>query len=308
MTLLELETSNSGQVIKDIVAALASDLTIPEEDRTTFNRLNTDYGKTLDETLVTLYGTRDIRKTVLVTYFDEPFWKINIRAYLKRHAALFAHCFEYIDAEYDPIENYAGTENESVTNVHGARSESDSKTIGSQSNSTSHGARSGSDNRTRSVQSNSYTHGGHTDTTTEDVRTERAKNAPFESSTFYNNTETTTGGDQNSSGVIQPHTTREIYEQKSDTEQIGGYTDNVAHTEAAATDNETIGSRSDSGTHTEAAFTDTMTRLFTRHGNIGVLSSGELMERDLKWWQAFGWLFDTAHDISNLITEGVLCL
>ena len=308
MTILELETSNNCEVLKDIFESLSTDVSASETDRATFSRLNTEYGQTFDDTLASLYGERDLRPFATATFHNVPFWSVNIGAYLRRRATYLGKCLLYIDAEYSPIENYMGAENETIETVHGERSESESKTIGSQSNSTTRGQRSGSDNRTISDQNNTYTHGGHTDTTTEDVRTERNMNAPFESSTFYNNTETTTGGGQNAQGVIQPHETSIEYSQQGDTQTIGGHTDNVTHSEAQAQDSETIGSRSDSGTHTAAEYTDSTTREFERHGNIGVLSAGELMQRDSDFFKDFQWIFDTVHDIANLISGGVCAL
>lgn len=326
MTILELETSNSCEVIKDIFESLSVDASASETDRATFNRLNTEYGQVFDDTLASLYGERELRPFATATFHNVPFWSVNIGAYLRRRATYLGKCLLYIDAEYNPVENYMGNETESITENRGARSEntsntigsqSNSKTTGAQSNSTSYGAISETTSNTQGAQSNSYTHGAHDDQVIEDVRTERNKNAPFESNDFFNNTETTTGGEQNNAGVIQPHTTESKFAQQSDSESIGSRSDNgtrgvAAHSDSenigSRSDSETIGGRSDSGTHTAAAYTDTISRTFARHGNIGVLSAGELMQRDSDFFKSFQWIFDTVHDIANLISGGVYAL
>lgn len=287
MTILELQTANSGEIVTNIISTLAADTSLSESDRAAFSRLNADgYGKIIDDSLSTMYGQNELRDSVLSTYLLRPFWQVNISAYLRRRVEYFKKCFMYIDAEYDPVENYMGSEVEVVTENKGARSESGSDTVGSQSNSKQYGAAS-----------NSYTHGAHNDSVVADVTTERRKTSPEDTSTFYDTEETTAGGAVNGSGAIQPHTTENRFAQQQDSESIGAHIDG-----------ETIGGRSDSHTRTAAAYIDTMRREFTRHGNIGVLSSGELFEKDAAFWSAFGWLYDTTHDISNLISKAVWAL
>lgn len=308
MTILELETSNNCEVIKDIFESLSTDASASETDRETFSRLNTEYGQVFDDTLASLYGERELRPFATATFHNVPFWSVNIGAYLRRRATYLGKCLLYIDAEYNPVENYMGNETETTTENRGARSENTSSNIGSQSNSKQYGAISETTSETTGAQSNSYTHGAHTDEVTEDVRTERNKTAPFETDTFHNNTETTTGGAQNNSGVIQPHTTENKFAQQSDSESIGSRSDSGSRNVNSHSDSETIGGRSDSGTHTAAAYIDTISRTFTRHGNIGVLSAGELMQRDSDFFKDFQWIFDTVHDIANLISGGVMSL
>ena len=409
-TILYLQTQNENRTVTDIVTALSSDTSITESDRAVFNRLNADgYAKTIDETLTTLYGERELRPTILTEFLDVPFYKVNISSYLKRRAEYFKKCMMYIDAEYNPVENYMGVEVEEKTFVGGARAETTLSNMGAQSNSTTHGARSESGSNTIGQQSNSYTHGAtseqtrtdigqqentehlgavsttvdvhdggqsnstvhgaqsettntthgaHTDNTTEGVRTERTTKAPFESSSFYNESETTRGGAVNN-GVIQSasdsvsygsysdsgsrsatsYTDTENIGQKtvttdtdtdaitnsttlgtrsdtgmkttaavSDTETTGTRSDSNSFSATAYTDNETIGQRSDSESRNASTYTDTETREFTRHGNIGVLSAGELLGKDESYWKNFLWLFDTTHDIANLISRGVCAL
>lgn len=308
MTILELETSNSCEVIKDIFASLSVDASASETDRDTFSRLNTEYGRVFDDTLASLYGERELRPFATATFHNVPFWSVNIGAYLRRRATYLGKCLLYIDAEYNPVENYAGNETETTTENRGARSENTSSNIGAQSTTTTVGGYTDSVSKSIGAQSNSYTHGAHDDKVIEDIRTERTYKAPFESSDFFHDTQTETGGEQNAHGVIQPHTTENKFAQQSDSESIGSRSDSESHSIGSRSDSESVSGRADSGTHTTAAYTDTITRSFSRHGNIGVLSAGELMQRDSDFFKNFQWIFDTVHDIANLISGGVCAL
>ncbi len=301
MTILELETTNSNEVVKTLVAALANDATLTEADRAAFNRLNADgYAQTIDETLETVFGSRCLRRSVEAEFAGVPFWSLNIKAYLKRRVEWFKKCFLYIDAEYNPVENYQGTEHEFVQDIHGERKGSDTdtakpKTVETWYDNPNHQKTT----LTPQIITEDYTEANIVTTKGEGDTTVTTQNAPFESSSWYNNSK-----EETKHGTITE--TEQPYNRKSKTPEH-----TITETEIARVDkvyekhlqDETIEHH-----HQQDAAIDTHERNFDRHGNIGVLSAGELLGKDAEFWRAFGWLYDTAHDISNLISEGVLAL
>lgn len=317
-TILELEIENSGEAVKSIISTLASDMAITESDRAAFSRLNADgYGEMIDECLATMYGENILRKLASANYLDVPMWKVNISAYLKRRVEYFKKCFLYIDAEYNPVENYMGTEKETTREDRGKRY-------------TSQNAKYGED-KTHYEYDERKTHttfGGYTDTTTiadvtettttADVtetstlaeRTTTNEAAPFDKETFYNTdraTEKMKSGEEDSKTIAHDDDdTKTISHDGDDTLQHGQHTDLFIDDERE--DVTTRDEKTDTISTTANSYQDFIVREFSRHGNIGVLSAGELMERDQKFWTAFHWIYDTTHDISNLISTGVWAL
>lgn len=278
-TMTELQTETGGVVAASYTTLISQ--TISESDAALFNRLNDDgYISVIDNTLISDFGTRVVRDISIETLSDVPLWKINIMAYLRRRVDYFKKCLMYIDATYNPVENYAGTETETVTNVYD--DDVTSTSSGTKTKTLDYDSRTDTD--TRGDVTEEFTRG--------DMRT-TTKNAPFENTNFYNaeqQIQSMTDGDGDATKDIS-----KVSQDTPDTHTIGGHTDTI--TETPFTD-----------TTTRNARTDVMTRNFTRAGNIGVLAPGELMSKDSEFWSSFHWLLDTAHDIANMITTGVTYL
>ena len=299
MTILELQNENSGETVTNIISALSADNTLTESDRATFNRLNADgYGKIIDDSLSCMYGLNELRPTVLQTYLTRPFWEINISAYLRRRVEYFKKCFMYIDAEYNPVENYLGSEEETVTEERDERYTSTSN---------SYGADITRQNIAQKQNTNAYgaatdetTPADYTETTTAAERDTTTQTAPFESDTFHNENKVIEKMKAGESDVKSVE-----YESVEQTVR-GAHTDTF--TEGAHNDTITRDAKTDTQIENSRPYTDVITREFMRHGNIGVLSAGELMEKDAAFWASFGWLYDTTHDISNLISKAVWAL
>jgi hypothetical protein len=214
------------------------------------------------------------------------------------NAHFYEKCLEYIDAEYDPIENYNGVEEE-TTNL-----EYDEVY----------------DHGTDTKAQDTFQHGSHTDTFTEgfgghDVTTHIAKTKT--TSTPGTDTDTLkvspddTEGFHNKEQHSISHTQgTETYE-KMETGNDGG-NDKVEYSQKVNKDERQqyndiahVGGTEDSYGHTTDSRSDSVTRSLYRHGNLGVTTSAQMIQGDYEVWKYFGWLSDMAHDIANLLSIGV---
>lgn len=279
---------------------LSSDTGIPEDAQQVFDQfVADDYASTVDLLLSNKYGQREL------IYSDEAIsgdqHEPAIKAYLYSKWRYIAQCMEYLAAEYNPIENYQGDETETTTFDGGARSGTTGAVSGSRT-----------DTREEPEDNISYTYGAHTDTirpaaktttTTADKQTTTTETAPFESSEFFHKDKVTlegqqTGGaSQTTSVVSQTADDSYSYAQRHDGEvrHVGGH--------YLVTDIK--GSQTDSGTHSEAAYQDVTTRVFSRHGNLGQTTAGQMLTMDADFWKAFGWLDDLAHDLAVILAVTV---
>lgn len=301
-TILELETSNNGEVISGIIDALSSDMSIPETDRDVFNQLNTDgYAATLDETLAAHYGDRVLRPSVLTEYMLTPFWVINIRAYLKRKAPYFRHCLEYIEADYNPIENFFGEEHEETTTVNGERKSELKDTDKPRTFSTEYEKENHvTETEVPQIITEDYAEANIVTQTQHGDDTSTTSVSPFDDSTNWYQQDKVKNEYGNVTETEQPYNRKFKTPDHTTTETAYGYTDTV--TEKHLTDEISLHET------TIDEVTDTFERDFSRHGNLGVATPAELIQKDAETWRAFGWIYDTAHDVANLISGGVWAL
>lgn len=300
-TILQLQTTNDGKMVSDIITALASDTSISETDRTVFNQLNTDgYGAMFDDTLVAHYGERILRPAALSEYLSVPFWKVNITAYMKRHAAYFRHCLEYIAAEYNPIENVFSEEHEETSTTHGERHSCITDTDEPRTISTEYEKEQKTKEfTTPQIITEDYAEANIIKKTERGDDTVTNQNTPFEGDAWHNQTKTTDAyGDITE--TEQPYNRKFKTPEYTTTDVEFGYTDTV-------TEKHEADEVSTHDTLVDEAI-DTFERDTSRHGNVGTMSSAELIEKDANVWRAFGWIYDTAHDIANIISVGVIAL
>lgn len=265
----------------------------PEDVQATFTRLLSDkYLDIADKLLYTRYGERILRSE------DDTIIAMEVLSYLLMNAHFYEKCLEYIDAEYDPIENYNGVEQETIDTTY--------------DDVVQHGL----DTKAQDT----FQHGAHTDTYTEgfgghDVTTHIAKTkttstpgtdtdtlkvSPDDIDGFHNKEQHTishtqgtetyekmeTGGDDGNDKVS--------YSEKVNKDERQQYND-IAH----------VGGTQDSYAHYTDARDDKVVRSLYRHGNLGVTTSGQMIQGDYEVWKYFGWLSDMAHDIANLLSIGV---
>ena len=291
-TINELQTFTSG-----VVAASVSEMGSTIYD-TLFSRLNNDgYISVIDNLLTMLYGSRSLRDVLATDELTASLAEMQIKTYLFSRAEYFKKCLLYIDAEYNPVENYMGEETERTTFTGGERHSEHSETYGEDKTTRVDGARSTTD--IYGARSSGETPANYSEFFTYADETTTRSTAPFESESFHNREKEVT--ERGSDGD-----TREVVYDSDITRSESSHTD--SHSSTPVIDTDTRAARTDGGSNDTDEYIDTTVREFERHGNIGVLSAGELMIKDSDFWRSFNWLRDTAHDIANIISSGVWAL
>ena len=291
---------DNGKLVENVAEAMTTVTEpplFPAYVQETMERMVADkYMEACDNILYTRFGERIARTSDATTILWE------LRSYLVTHALYLQKCLGYIDAEYDPVENYSNTEHEEIKTEYGERGESGTQTKAE----------------------DTFQHGSHTDTFTEgadggyDVTTHTAKvetqttppgdtnttqTAPFESSEFFNQSKSTVTHTQGSETVARVAVggdngnDKVTYSQKKDKQEYQQYND-IAH----------VGGTEDSWGKTVDEVEDNVTRDMTRKGNIGTMTASEMIRKDWDLFKVFLWIEDMAHDIANLLSVGVSAL
>lgn len=277
-----------------VVGEITDDATIDAGIKEVFTAFE-DYGYSniVDMLLKGKYGDRELLFTDDEVEVEE--YKQPIFAYLFPRWRYIDQCMTYLASEYNPIENYSGTEHEET--------EFDVKqrqfTKGQQSNT-----------HTEPTDVFQHVEGQHTDqitpaekivTTTTDKQTTTNKVAPFDNSDFSNKEQTIVAGNQPDGSTqveqVSGQMTADQYnyaqQTHTDTSHYGmedGY--QVTDTEGQRVD-------------TDAAHKDKTTRDLTRHGNLGLMVESQMMTYDSDFWRRFAWLDDIAHNLAILLAQSV---
>lgn len=239
--------------------------------------------------------------------------------------------------DYEPLENYNMIENgtTSSTGTGGGTSEStDSGTntevrdLATSYTSTGQDTATGSNTITYDT-SDTVTHNtsdtttfgrsvattGNTSSTLNNTSTDTV--APFDSEVFFNNTQTT--GATSNTGTD----TSSVVNSGQDSTKVTG-TDTTAHTgtEGTSSSSTTDTTKTDSGTNTgsvettnstqsSASYSDSKsengTHTLTRHGNIGVTTSQQMLQSELDLIPRRQLKFEFYNDIKQLILIGIYC-
>lgn len=273
---------------------IVDDSNIAENIKEVFTAFE-DYGYSyiVDMLLKSKFGDRELLFTD--DEIEAEDYKQPIFAYLYPRWRYISQCMDYLASEYNPIENYSGTEYE--------QTEYDIKqrqfTKGQQANT--HLEPQDVTQTVEGQHTDQITPAQKTVTTTSDKQTTTNKVAPFESSDFFNKEETTVEGQQTGgASQVQQISSQNAadqynYAQKTDTVTshfgaTGGYT--ITDTEGQRVD-------------TDAAHKDVTTRNLTRHGNLGVMTAAQMMIYDDDFWKKFAWLDSIAHELAVLLAESV---
>ena len=185
----------------------------------------------------------------------------------------------------DDVENVSGARTDSTTRNMGQKTDSRTHTEGAKNDSKSiiHGAiqKTGSETLGARQDSSSYTQGAQSNSSTDKV-------SPYDSETFYNNRNVLDSiGNRNDST-----STNTGSQSNSSSENIGSYTDTEQILQGArtTTDSITEGAHTDSENTTKGAQTDTKTSTgseeytLRRKGNIGVMTSTDVMKKAVEFW------------------------
>lgn len=225
-----------------------------------------------------------------------------VRGWLFEREPYIRKCMEYIAAEYNPIENYQGTEHEETVFTGGQRVKTGNNVIGSATDSSTVGAVTVTD--TIAAQDVTTIHAKVTTDTTADKVTTETKNAPFEGG-YSDKDKTITTGTGTDGKVIGK---TEVYADNVNPDKVtyGNHTD--THGTSARTDSYTHGGHTDTHAETENQYIDNTVRDFDRHGNLGQMTAAQMIEYDRKAWESFRWLRFLANELANMIGYEVTAL
>lgn len=263
-------------------------------------KLNTAEKKALDTYIKIHIGNRDVLDILDPT--DTEDYKIisdQIRAYEYKLNTLY-DTTQYGD-EYIPTDNVFEERTETTTvtrtygnvqttDVTGARNESTAygsvlttNVIADRTNGYTSGSQSNSGSVTDNIGavSNSDTLGSGTDSVTVSETKSPFDDTDYNKASDKSTTSTTIGSRSNShseSARINSTTTSESIGSKTDSESIGGGTD--TSTTGSHTDTFTTQSATDTSSTTRGNDTETTTYIVNRHGNVGTISSAELLRQE----------------------------
>ena len=243
------------------------------------------YANAVDMALATRHGKKILLDDMLEHTDPEdeesPIWAdYAIQEYIFERAPWIRQQMAYIEAEYNPIENYSQVESETIDFDRKKKT----RDITNQEKPYS---------RQRSVSNpqiitEQYTEANIVNTTAQTATTVEQQTAPFESSSYFNQNKTT-----ETPGTVT--NTEQPYNRKFKTPA-----NTVTETESLQAAKEETQKIED------AAYIDQDRRELTRSGNIGVQTAAQMMKMDAEFWNNNRWLTQMAEDIANLICEEVI--
>lgn len=275
MNLMKLETDD-GPIVKSICEDMA---VTGQPFADIFSDFLDKYDLTLDNILITRHGKKVVLDDMLEDLGNYPLYYYAIEAYLKERAPWIRQQMAYIEAEYDPIENFVAHEEETIEDDVKLR---DKKTTHTDKPYTfQHTKLTPQITTEQFSEADIVTETGQTTTTVDNSVT------TYDSDTPHDNTKTET-----SPGTIT--NTEKPYSRKFTTPQI------------TVTDTDTLQANREYEDQTiEQPHKDKLTRELDRHGNQGIQTASQMMRLDSDWWRDNRWLSALALDIVNLICERV---
>lgn len=277
-----------------VVGEIVDNTNIAENIKEVFTAFE-DYGYSdiVDMLLKGKYGDREILFTDDEVEAED--YKQPIFAYLYPRWRYIDQCITYLASEYNPIENYSGTEHETT--------EYDVKerrfTKGQQDNT--HTEPQDVTQTIEGQQTNQVTPAQKTVTTTTDKQTTTNKVAPFDSSDFSNREQTVVSGDHED-GATQ---VQQVSSQQTADQYVNGQKTDTVTNHYGMVDGYQVSDTEGQRIDTDAAHKDKTTRDLTRHGNLGLMVESQMMTYDSDFWRRFAWLDDIAHNLAILLAQSV---
>lgn len=238
----------------------------------------------VEDELLEYYSKQDEATAAVLAEFRE-----TVQSYLNTRAVDYRKLFAVQAFDYNPIDNYSMTEESTDRHI---TSDSETHMTGKQELSTLYGEQSQtiahggvtvtSESGERTTQN---TYGEQNSTTTQGDRESVTTTgvAGFNSSDFQNSNRSSTSEDA--------HVDKETVDTHTDNTTQGAYTDTQKTSEqldktdfAAHTDKQTSGERTD--TNERSGSQDT-THELTRTGNVGVTTTQEMLESEIKLWENY---------------------
>ena len=286
---------------------ISSSILYPEDARAALSSfLSGQYALTVDKILANKFGNRDMLYTD--DAIEDGDYKDAVTAYIFSRWRYIAQCLEYLETEYDPIENYRGSEREVTT------FKSDEKTG---STADTFGQRDDKIMEPKDTTSTTENVGGNvTDTvlpaaktteTTTDKQTTTTKTAPFESGSFHNKDQVEVKGPgTNGETVVSAVTSQEEADEYTFDERTNEVT---THSQLTGDNTYDVtsqkGKQEDRHSYKHDSFQDQTVREFQRAGNLGLTTSSQMLSMDAEFWAAFRWLDDLAHDLAVILASSV---
>ena len=278
MKLMKLETDD-GPIVKNICEDMAA---TGQPFADIFSDFLEKYDQTVDNILITRHGKKEVFNDMLEDIGNNPLYYFTIQAYLTERAPWIRQQMAYIEAEYDPIENFIGYEKETfdydVKQRHNLRTDTEKAYTFEHTK------------ETPQIISEQYTEADVVTETSQQKTTTENSVTPFDQDTYHDNTKTET-----TPGKIT--NTEKPYSRKTKTPKF-----TVTDTDKLEADKEfTV-------EFTDDPHLDKTTRELNRHGNQGIQTASQMMSLDESWWRSNRWLSTLALDIVNLICERVEAL
>ena len=275
MKLMKLEIDD-GPIVKGVCQDMA---TAGQPFADIFSDFLDKYDQIIDDILLTRHGKKEVFNDMLEEIGSNPLYFYTIQAYLTERAPWIRQQMAYIEAEYDPIENFIGYEKEEIE--YDVKQRHNLRTDTEKAYTFQHTKQTPQIIAEQYIEADVVTETTQLQTTTENTV------APFDSDTYHENTKT-----QTTPGKIT--NTEKPYNRKTKTPQI------------TVTDTDTLqADKKFTVDFTDDAHKDKTTREVNRHGNQGIQTAAQMMSLDENWWRTNRWLSTLALDIVNLICERV---
>lgn len=268
---LELE---AGPIVSNIMDDMSSE---GETFADIFADFLARYGETVDTILVTRHGNKIVEPEQLEEAGVTVLYVYTIKAYLMERAPWIRQNLAYIDAEYDPIENFIAHEEEKI--------EDDMKQRHSVKTDTEKAYSRQHTKVIPQVITEQYTEADIVAETSQQKTTTENMVSPDDTDGYHNQTkaETTPGKITN---------TEKPYNRKYKTPQT------------TITDTDSLElPKVETHAFTDDAHKDIHNRTLDRHGNQGIQTAAQMMALDENWWNNNRWLSQMALDIVNLICK-----
>lgn len=274
MTLKEFY-NDEGPVISIIMGDIV-------DDEGTFSDIFSDfmtkYQNTVDIIALTRHGKKTVDPDMLEEADDSHYmYYYTILAYLMERAPWIRQNLAYIEAEYDPIENFIAHEEETITD--------DMKQRHSVKTDTENAYSRTHTKQIPQVITEQYTEADITSETTQMQSTTENKVSPDDTDGYHSQTKTET-----TPGKIT--NTEKPYNRKYKTPQT-----TITDTDSLAAP------KVETHAITDDAHKDIHSRELDRHGNQGIQTAAQMMALDESFWNKNRWLSLMALEIVNLICK-----
>lgn len=271
--------------------------TMPSYFTATLYRFTTEgYADAIDKYIQQLFGSYDI-------YVEDP--EAVLDSFFFEREPYIRKQFEYLDAEYNPIENYAGHEQEENW------ISSAEKTVTTDYDKKQHK----DDYYYDTSQSNYYPgekkstfhNGTRQETTLQGQEDTVNKVVPYNGSALQDASGSSRSGNAANDSIQTQVTTTYVGGDPYNIEENLSL-DGEKTTTESKTDYIQYGAHKDQDKRVQDAYEDYTKRILDKSGNIGVQTAAQMIEMDRRLWESNKWLRYLTKDIAGLLGAEVMGL